>query len=181
MALERSSVACEEVREGESAGSTGVRWAPGVGANGGAPSQDWRSRVRQHTRGFHSLIPCQSKATLIEWRTVQLVYSADKAAACIRPIRGQNGEGGCAQNHRGRSLTRRVPPGRCRGAYSTTPRNENRVNENHLDQSLSFSQKNGNSLTWVLVALTVCLPTGAEPRLDVRCRSWSLVSITLSL
>ena len=27
---------------------------------------------------------------------------------------------------------------------------------NHFDQSLSFSQKNGNSLTWVLVALTVC-------------------------
>jgi len=28
--------------------------------------------------------------------------------------------------------------------YSTSPRNENRVNENHLDQSLSFSQKNRN-------------------------------------
>ena len=28
-------MACEEVREGESAGSPGVRWAPGVGANGG--------------------------------------------------------------------------------------------------------------------------------------------------
>ena len=40
--------------------------------------------------------------------------------------------------------------------YSTTPRNGNRVNGNHLDQSFSFFQKNGNSLTWVLVALTVC-------------------------
>ena len=40
--------------------------------------------------------------------------------------------------------------------YSTTPRNENPVHENHLDQSLRFSQKNENSLTWVLVALTVC-------------------------
>ena len=28
--------------------------------------------------------------------------------------------------------------------YSTSPRNENRPNENHLDQSLSFSQKNRN-------------------------------------
>ena len=36
--------------------------------------------------------------------------------------------------------------------YSTTSRNENRVNENHL----SFSQKNRNWLAWVLVALTVC-------------------------
>jgi hypothetical protein len=27
-------VACEEVREEESAGSPGVQWAPGVGANG---------------------------------------------------------------------------------------------------------------------------------------------------
>ena len=55
-------------------------------------------------------------------------------------------------------------------AYSTTPRNGNRVNGNHLDQSLSFSQKNGNSLTWVLVALPVCptsplrLRDSAEPR-----------------
>ena len=40
--------------------------------------------------------------------------------------------------------------------YSTTPRNGNRVNGNHLDQSLLSSQKNRNSLTWVLVALTVC-------------------------
>ena len=40
--------------------------------------------------------------------------------------------------------------------YSTTPRNGNPVNGNHLDICLSFSQKNGNSLTWVLVALTVC-------------------------
>ena len=40
--------------------------------------------------------------------------------------------------------------------YSTSPRNGNRLNGNHLDQSLSFSQKNENSLTWVLVALTVC-------------------------
>ena len=35
-------VACEEVREGESAGSLGVRWAPGVSANGDA----WRGRAR---------------------------------------------------------------------------------------------------------------------------------------
>jgi len=38
--------------------------------------------------------------------------------------------------------------------YSTTPRNGNRANGNHLDQSLRSSQKNRNSLTWVLVALT---------------------------
>ena len=43
--------------------------------------------------------------------------------------------------------------------YSTSPRNGNPVNGNHLDQSLVSSQKNGNSLAWVLVALTVCLPT----------------------
>ena len=54
--------------------------------------------------------------------------------------------------------------------YSTTPRNGNRVNGKHLDQSPSFSQKNGNSLTWVLVALPVCptsplrLRDSAEPR-----------------
>ena len=40
--------------------------------------------------------------------------------------------------------------------YSTSPRNGNPVDGNHLDQSLSSSQKNGSSLTWVLVALTVC-------------------------
>ena len=37
-------MACEEVREEESAGSPGVRWAPGVGANGDA------CRRRTHTR-----------------------------------------------------------------------------------------------------------------------------------
>ena len=35
-ARERNSVACEEVREEESADSPGVWWAPGVGANGDA-------------------------------------------------------------------------------------------------------------------------------------------------
>ena len=49
----------EGVREGKSAGSPEVRWAPGVGANGGArrdrarprhtSSRDRRSRVRQMT------------------------------------------------------------------------------------------------------------------------------------
>ena len=43
--------------------------------------------------------------------------------------------------------------------YSTTPRNGNRANGNHLGICLSFSEKNGNSLAWVRVALTVCLPT----------------------
>ena len=35
-------------------------------------------------------------------------------------------------------------PADTESAYSTTPWNENRSNENHLDQSLSFSQKNRN-------------------------------------
>jgi hypothetical protein len=34
----------------------------------------------------------------------------------------------------------------------------------YLDQSLSFSQKNGNSLTWVLVALPVCPTSPLRPR-----------------
>jgi hypothetical protein len=42
--------------------------------------------------------------------------------------------------------------------YSTTRRNGNRVNAgNHLGICLLSSRKNRNSLTWVLVALTVCL------------------------
>ena len=44
----------------------------------------------------------------------------------------------------------------CRTVLGPTPRNGNRANGNHLDQSLLSSRKNGNSLTWVLVALTVC-------------------------
>ena len=40
--------------------------------------------------------------------------------------------------------------------YSTPPRNGNRANGNHLDICLLSSQKNRNSLTWVLVAMTVC-------------------------
>ena len=82
----RNSVVCEEVRWGESAGSPGVRWATGVGANGGAgrgrerphhaPSRDQRSRVQQHiTRRFHSCIPCGSKASphRVEDRTATLL------------------------------------------------------------------------------------------------------------
>ena len=34
--------------------------------------------------------------------------------------------------------------------YSTSPRNRNPTNGNHLDQSLRSSEKNRNSLTWVL-------------------------------
>ena len=38
-----------------------------------------------------------------------------------------------------------------RGSYSTLSRNENRVNENHLEICLSFSPKNTNWLACVLV------------------------------
>jgi len=58
----------------------------------------------------------------------------------------------------------------------TTPRNGNRLNGNHLDQSLSFSQKNGNSLTWVLVALTVCFayPVLYRVSSESRAGEWEL-------
>ena len=36
----------------------------------------------------------------------------------------------------------------CNKGYSTTPRNGNPVNGNHLDICLLSSQKNRNSLTW---------------------------------
>ena len=59
-------VACEEVREGASAGIPGPWSGPGVSANGGAcrhrarprhaPSRDRKSRVRQQiSRGFHPM------------------------------------------------------------------------------------------------------------------------------
>ena len=60
--------------------------------------------------------------------------------------------------------------------YSTSPRNRNPVNRNHLDQSLSFSQKNRNSLTWVLVALTVCFtyPVLYRVSSESRAGEWEL-------
>jgi hypothetical protein len=60
--------------------------------------------------------------------------------------------------------------------YSTTPRNGNRVNGNHLDICLSSSQKNGNSLTWVLVALTVCFtyPVLYRVSSESRAGEWEL-------
>ena len=42
------------------------------------------------------------------------------------------------------------------GMRSTTPRNSNPVNRNHLGICLSSSQKNRNSLAWVLPTLSVC-------------------------
>ena len=62
--------------------------------------------------------------------------------------------------------------------YSTTPRNGNRANGNHLDQSLRSSQKNRNSLTWVqlLVALTVCFtyPVLYRVSSESRAGEWEL-------
>ena len=54
--------------------------------------------------------------------------------------------------------------------YSTSPRIGNPANGNHLEICLSSPQKNGNWLTWVLVALTVCLAleTRLEPRLRLK-------------
>jgi hypothetical protein len=49
--------------------------------------------------------------------------------------------------------------------YSTTARNRNRVNRNHFDIFLRSSQKNRNSLAWVLVALTVCFTYPEAPSL----------------
>ena len=40
--------------------------------------------------------------------------------------------------------------------YCTYPRNRNRLNRNLFDQRLSSSQKNMNSLAWVLLILSVC-------------------------
>ena len=47
-----------------------------------------------------------------------------------------------------------VGPGRW---YSTTARNRNRVDRKNLEICLSSSQKNRNSLAWVLPTLSVCL------------------------
>ena len=60
--------------------------------------------------------------------------------------------------------------------YSTSPRNGNRVNGNHLEIFLSFSQKNGNSLTRVLVALTVCFtyPVLYRVSSESRAGEWEL-------
>ena len=40
--------------------------------------------------------------------------------------------------------------------YSTSPRNRNRVNRNHLGIFLSSSQKNRNSLAWVVPTKKAC-------------------------
>ena len=95
-------VQSEEVREEKSAGSPGVWWSPGVGANGGAcgcrarprhaPSRDRKLRVQQHiTPGFH---PIHTRVRSYFWSGGPYSYStAVITAACIRPIRGRNGVG----------------------------------------------------------------------------------------
>ena len=46
----------------------------------GTHRREVESRECDHiTRGLHSRIPCGSKATLIEWRTVQLLYCGDNS------------------------------------------------------------------------------------------------------
>ena len=94
----KNSVACEEVREGESAGSPGVRWAPGVRANVGArrgrarplhaQSRDQRSRIRQHiTRGFRST---HTRAHGYSWSGEPYSYST--ALIKQQHVRGQKSE-----------------------------------------------------------------------------------------
>jgi hypothetical protein len=60
--------------------------------------------------------------------------------------------------------------------YSTSCRNRIRVNRNHLDICLSVPQKNRNSLTWVLVALTVCFTYPVLYRVSAESRDgeWEL-------
>jgi len=70
-------------------------------------------------------------------------------------------------------------PGWQRKKYSTSPRNGNPANGNHLDhddQSLRSSRKNRNSLTWVLVALTVCFTYPVLYRVSSKSRAgeWEL-------
>ena len=61
-------------------------------------------------------------------------------------------------------------------SYSTSPRNGNPVNGNHLEICLLSSQKNRNSLTWVLVALTVCFTYPVLYRVSAESRAgeWEL-------
>ena len=63
--------------------------------------------------------------------------------------------------------------------YSTSCRNRNRAKRNHLDQSLLSSQKNRKSLTWVLVALTVCFtyPVLYSVSAESRASEWELLVI----
>ena len=60
--------------------------------------------------------------------------------------------------------------------YSTSPRNGNRANGNHLEICLLSSRKNRNSLTWVLVALTVCFTYPVLYRFSAESRAgeWEL-------
>ena len=53
---------------------------------------------------------------------------------------------------------------------------ETRLMETVLEICLSFSQKNGNSLTWVLVALTVCFTYPVLYRFSAESRAgeWEL-------
>ena len=74
-------------------------------------------------------------------------------------------------------------------AYSTSPRNGNPANGNHLEICLSFPQKNGNYLAivsmntnklllppWVLVALPVCptSPLRLKDSAESRAGEWEL-------
>ena len=60
--------------------------------------------------------------------------------------------------------------------YSTIPRNGNPANGKHLDICLLSSRKNGNSLTWVLVALKVCFtyPVLYRVSSESRAGKWEL-------
>jgi hypothetical protein len=60
--------------------------------------------------------------------------------------------------------------------YSTSQRNGNPTNGNHLVICLLSSQKNRNSLTWVLVVLTVCFTYPVLYRFSAESRAgeWEL-------
>jgi hypothetical protein len=51
-------VACEEMRAGESAGSPGVLWAPGVGSNGGTRRGHAKPSMRRREIGGRERDEC---------------------------------------------------------------------------------------------------------------------------
>ena len=82
------SVACEEVREGESAGSPGVWWAPGVGANGDVGksiefidvivcSINYEDRASSHTKYRQIFTIDRARKVQDLWRTTVTARRGD--------------------------------------------------------------------------------------------------------
>jgi hypothetical protein len=126
--------------------------------NNKEPPKGWSA-----TRNFHNFVNCIDNLNNLELGSDNLILCGLRLCCLQRTRRGVIESILEVRPTRSVSLScgtgadpTRTEPSSPPRWYSTSPRTRNRVNRNHLEICLSSSQKNRNSLAWILLAVSVC-------------------------